>query len=128
MLHKPKLFSEIAGRITVENFDVPVLHQIARVVLGSLNQGGLDPIAKLLAGLESVEAGSAIVELAEAGPKKGNYAERLTHAVDVIRDNIDNTQKSRIKDQLSDDDTESLRKIFEILGRENKRNPGMVTM
>ncbi len=128
LLNEPKLFSEIDGRITVENFDVPVLRQIARVVFASLNQGSLDPIAKLLAGLKSVEAGSAIVELAEAGPKKGNYAERLAHAVDVIRDNIDNTEKSRIKDQLSDDDTESLRKIFERLGRENKRNPGMVAM
>ena len=80
----------------------------------------------MLGRLESVEAGSAIVKLAEAGEKKGNFTERLEQALDVIEDYTKDVQRGRMKAGLSDDETESLRKISEILPKTNKRNPGMM--
>jgi DNA primase len=126
LLNEPKRFESVAGRITVEQFGVPVLREIGEVVFESLGRGEKAGLAELLSRLESVQAGSTIVQLAEAGEKKGNFAQRLEQALNVMEDYAKNVQKGRIKAGLRDDDTESLRKISEILPRTNKRNPGMM--
>jgi len=126
LLNEPKRFESVAGRITVEQFDVPVLRELAEVVFESLGRGEKVVLAELLSRLESVEAGSTIVKLEEAGGKKGNFAQRFEQALNVMEDYAKNVQKGRIKAVLRDDDTESLRKISEILPKTNKRNPGMM--
>lgn len=126
LLNEPKLFRSVAGRITAEQFDVPVLREVAEAAFESLGKAEKVVLAELLGRLESVEAGSAIVKLAEAGEKKGNFTERLEQALDVIEDYTKDVQRGRMKAGLSDDETESLRKISEILPKTNKRNPGMM--
>ena len=126
LLNEPKLFRSVAGRITAEQFGVPVLREVAEAAFESLGKAEKVVLAELLGRLESVEAGSAIVKLAEAGEKKGNFTERLEQALDVIEDYTKDVQRGRMKAGLSDDETESLRKISEILPKTNKRNPGMM--
>jgi DNA primase len=126
LLNEPRLFENVTGTVTVEDFDENTLRQIAQVVFDSLARSEKATLAQLLSRLESVEAGSAIVEMAQAGRKKGNFKERLEEALNVVADHIQDIEKGRMKSTLSDDDTESLRKINEILPRTNKRNPGMM--
>jgi len=126
LLNEPKLFEDVKGKVGVEDFDDDILGQIARVVFDSLSGYEEVTLAQLLSRLESVEAGGAIVEIAEAGAEKGNYKARLQQALDVFTNHIRDVSKGRMKSNLSDDDTESLRKINEMLLRTNRRNPGMM--
>jgi len=126
LLNEPELFESVAERITVEDFDENTLREIARVVFDSLARSEKATLAQLLSRLESVQAGSAIVEMAQAGAEKGNFIERLEEALNVVAGHIQDIEKGRMKSTLSDDDTESLRKINEILPRTNRRNPGMM--
>ena len=128
LLNEPELFDKVRGKITSEQFDEPVLHEIAKVVFDSLGNGKKATLAELLTRLESVEAGSAIVELAEVGEKKTNYTERLEKAVTVVEKYFEKDRISTLKAGLKDNETETLRKISEGLSRTNKRNPGMMTM
>jgi DNA primase len=126
LLNEPGLFESVAKRITVEVFDEQTLREIAEVVFESLGRSERATLAQLLSRLESVQAGSAIVEMAQAGAEKGNFKQRLEQALDVVADHIQDIAKGRMKSALSDDDAESLRKINEILPRTNRRNPGMM--
>jgi DNA primase len=128
LLNEPQLYSEAAGKVTAEDFEVPALRPIAEVLFASLADGQEITLAGLLRDIESEQAGSALVHLAEAGEKKGNYQKRLQDALEVLRGHRQNSRKDSIKAGLSDDDTESLRKITEILTagqKKNQRNPGM---
>ena len=126
LLNEPKLFESVAGKVTVEDFDDKTLRQIAEVVFESLSKHENASLKALLSRLESVQAGSTIVEMAQAGAEKGNFTARLEQALNVVADHIQDIAKGRMKSTLSDDDTESLRKINEILPRTNRRNPGMM--
>jgi len=126
LLNEPGLFESVTGKVTVEDFDENTLREIARVVFDSLARSEKATLAQLLSRLESVQAGSAIVEMAQAGAEKGNFIERLEEALNVVAGHIQDIEKGRMKSTLSDDDTESLRKINEILPRTNRRNPGMM--
>jgi len=126
LLNEPKLFESVAAKVTVEDFDDKILREIAEVVFESLGKNEKASLKTLLSRLESVQAGSAIVDMAQAGAEKGNFKDRLEQALNVVADHIQDIAKSRMKSTLSDDDTESLRKINEILPRTNRRNPGMM--
>ena len=128
LLNEPQLYSGIAGKVTAEDFDVPVLRKIAEVLFDRFGDGREVTPAGLLQDIESEQAGSALVHLAETDEKKGNYQKRLQDALEVVWDHRRNSRKDSIKAKLSDDDTESLRKITEILTagqKNNQRNPGM---
>ena len=128
LLNEPRLYSEVVGKVTTEDFDVPVLRQTAEVLFGCLEDGREITLAGLLQGIESKQAGSALIHLAETGEKKGNYQKRLQDALGVVQNHRRNSRKDSIKAGLSDDDTESLRKITEILTagqKNNRRNPGI---
>jgi len=126
LLNEPGLFESVAGRITVEDFHENTLRMIAQVVFESLARSEKATLPQLLSRLESVEAGSAIVELAQAGAEKGNFKQRLEQALNVVDYHIQDIEKDRMKSILSDEDAEALRKINEMLPRTNRRNPGMM--
>jgi DNA primase len=126
LLNEPGLFENVAGRTTAEAFDVPTLQEIAQVVFESLGRSEKAKLVELTGRLESTEAGAAIVELAQAGAEKGNFKERLEEALTVVADHMENIEKGKMMQTLSDDDTESLRKLSEVLPRTNRRNPGMM--
>ena len=126
LLNEPRLFESVSGRITVEDFDDNTLRKIAQVVFESSARSEKATLPQLLSRLESVQAGSAIVELAQAGAEKGNFKQRLEQALNVVDYHIQDIEKDRMKSTLSDEDAEALRKINEMLPRTNRRNPGMM--
>jgi DNA primase len=129
LLNEPELFGRIDGEISVEQFDIPLLREIAVPLFEFLAIGHRPEIAELLGQIESVEAAKAVTDLAEAGrlkKEKSDSTETLKKAVNALQLSIRGQEKGRIIAELTDDDTESLKKINEMLTRKNQRNPGML--
>ncbi len=124
LLNEPKLFEIVKQKITAELFDVPILRQIAAILFETWNTNIDVSLREILAGTESVELGSSLVELTQAGEEKGNFQARLTGAMDVIERYQAQKQNSRIK--TIEDPRQFLRKAYENTGRENPHNVGMV--
>jgi len=123
LLNEPKLFEIVKQKITAEDFDVPVLRQTASVLFETLSANPETPLAEILAGIESPEAGSLIVELAQSGEAKGNFKSRLTGALDTIGRHHAQGRKSEIK--AIDDQTQFLRRVLENTEKQNPRSIGM---
>jgi DNA primase len=123
LLNEPKLFEIVKQKITAEDFDVPVLRQTALILFETLSTNPETPLAEILAGTESPEAGSLIVELAQSGEAKGNFKSRLTGALDAIGRHQAQTRKSEIK--AIEDQTQFLRRFLENTGKQNPYNMGM---
>jgi len=120
LLNKPALFAEVSGKIDVEVFDIPIFREIAEAVFGLLCEGKTLVLAEVLSRVESVQAGSAVVELSEMGEKKGEYKKRLEKAAALIQGRLEETKKDKFKEALADDETEALQKIHEILVRKDR--------
>jgi len=129
LLNEPELFGRIDGEISVKQFDIPILREIAVPLFGFLAASHRPEIAELLGQIESVEAAKAVTDLAEAGrvkKEKSDSTETLKKAVNALKVSIRGKEKGRIIAELTDDDTESLKKINKMLTRKNQRNPGMI--
>ena len=124
LLNEPKLFETVKQKITVKDFDVPILKQIATILFETLNANIEARLTEILAKAESVEAGGVIVELAQAGEEKGNFQSRLTGALDAIQRYQAQKRKSEIK--TIEDQTQFLQRYSEITEKENPHNVGMV--
>ena len=124
LLNEPKLFEIAKQKITAEAFDVPILRQIATIVFETLNADINASLAAVLAKAESPQAGSTIVELAEAGQKKANFQSRLTGALEAIHRHQAQKRKSEIK--AIKDQTQFLQRFVENTGKQNPHNVGMV--
>ena len=124
LLNEPKLFEIVKQKITVKDFDVPILKQIATILFETLNANIEARLTEILAKAEAVEAGGVIVELAQAGEEKGNYQSRLTGALDAIQRYQAQKKKSEIK--TIEDQTKFLQRYSEITEKENPHNVGMV--
>jgi len=124
LLNEPKLFEIVKQKITAELFDVPILRQIAAILFETLDADVNASLAEILAGTESVELGSSLVELTNAGEEKGNFQARLTGALDTIDRYLAQKKNSRIK--TIEDQRQFLRKVYENTGKENPHNVGMV--
>ncbi len=122
LLNEPKLFEIVKKKITADIFDVPILRQIAAIMFETLNTNIDASLAEMLAKTESVELGSSLVELTQAGEEKGNFKARLTGALNAI--DRYQTQKSRI--ETIENPRQFLRKVYENTGKENPHNVGMV--
>jgi DNA primase len=84
LLNKPQLFEVAAKRITVDDFDVPVLRQAAGVLFDILSKGKSLSPNEVLSKTDSLEVGSCVAELAMVGDEKGNFDSRLCDALDVL--------------------------------------------
>jgi len=84
LLNEPGLFHNIERPITEELFDVPILQEIAAIVLDVLRSKEDFALRAVLARTESVQLGDSIIELQEVGERKGNYCSRLTDALNVL--------------------------------------------
>jgi len=124
LLNEPKLFEIVKQKITAELFDVPILRQIAAILFETLNTNIDASLAEILAKTESVELGSSLVELTQAGEEKGNFRARLTGALDTIERYQAQKQNRRI--EKIEDPKQFLRKVYENTGKENPHNVGMV--
>jgi len=123
LLNEPKLFEIVKQKITAEDFDVPMLRQTASILFEMLSTSPETPLAEILAGTESPEAGSLIVELAQSGEVKGNFESRLAGALDTIGRHHAQGRKSEIK--AIDDQTQFLRRVLENTEKQNPRSIGM---
>jgi len=124
LLNEPKLFEIVKQEITADLFDVPILRQIAAIMFETLNTNIDASLAEILAGAKSVELGSSLVELTQAGEEKGNFQARLTGALNAIERYQAQKQNSRI--ETIEDPRQFLRKVYDNTGKENPHNVGMV--
>jgi DNA primase len=124
LLNEPRLFETVKQRITAEDFDVPILRQIADILFQTLGNDINASLAEILTGAESVEAGSVIVQLAQGGEEKGNFESRLAGALNVMKRINGRRKKSEVK--AIDDQTRFLRSFSENAAKENPHNVGMV--
>jgi len=124
LLNEPKLFEFVKQKITDEDFNVPILKQIATILFETLNTNIKARLTEILAKAEAPEAGSVIVDLAQAGEEKGNFQSRLTGAMDAIQRYQAQRRKSEIK--TIEDQTQFLRRYSENTAKQDPHNLGMV--
>jgi DNA primase len=125
LLNEPKLFETVKQKVAPDVFDVPILRQIAAILFEALNTDAGISLKDILAGTESVEVSSCLVELARAGEEKGNFQSRLTGAMDALAGYQAQKRKSQIK-TITGDQTKFLRDVYENTEKQNPRNIGMV--
>lgn len=124
LLNKPELFEMAKEQITTETFDVPMLKQIAAILFETLSAEPKASLKAVLAKAESPQAGSAIVELAQAGQEKANFQSRLTGALDAVQRY--QTQKKKTEIKAIEDKTQLLQHLAENTVKQNPHNVGMV--
>jgi len=84
LINEPGLFHQVDREISPSLFDVPILRQIAGVLLDALESDEDFSLNLLLARTESVALAECLVQLQTVGEEKGNYASRLHDALDVL--------------------------------------------
>ncbi len=124
LLNEPKLFEIVKQKITTDVFDTPILGQIAAIVFETLTAEPDASLTSILARVESVELGGAIVELAQTGEKKGNYHARLTGALATVERHLTKRQENDIKGIA--DPAELLRRLPEKSEKQNPHSVGLV--
>jgi hypothetical protein len=123
LLNAPELFEIVKQEITAEVFDVPILKQIAGILFETLSANPRPSLTEILAQAESPELGSCIVQLAQAGEKKGNFKSCLTGALDAIKRY--QGQKEKVQIKAVQDQKQFLEKYLEKSGKQNPRSMGM---
>ena len=123
LLNEPKLFKTVKQKITADIFDVPILRQTAAVLFETLNAKPKASLAQILAKAESVEVGSLIADLAQAGEEKDNFQARLTGALGVMQRILGRKKSSEIK--TIEDQRQFLRRVCENTVKQNPHNVGM---
>ena len=123
LLNAPELFEIVKQKITAEVFDVPILKQIAGILFETLSTNPRPSLTEILAQAESPELGSCIVQLAQAGEKKGNFESCLTGALDAIKRY--QGQKEKVQIKAVQDQKQFLKKYLEKSGKQNPRSVGM---
>jgi DNA primase len=123
LLNEPRLFELVGRRITVDDFDVPILKQVAAIVFETLSAGGKLSVSEMLARIESQDLAKCVVELQMVGQRKGNFRERLADALNIMEKGKFQTQPAGI-DQV-EDKGRLLRRSCTGIGKENPHSIGM---
>jgi DNA primase len=123
LLNEPRLLETLDNSVTPELFDIPILKQVADIVFETLAAEPGATLSTILARAESPEQGAVIVELAQAGEKKGNFQSRLAGTLDAVR----RFQAQKIKSQLKtlQDTKQLLERFVESTAKNNPRSLGM---
>ncbi len=85
LLNEPGLLHAVEPPITEDLFDVPILRQIASILLEVIRSDEEFSVNRVLVQTESVEVGECIIELQQVGEGKGNHRSRLMDALEVLR-------------------------------------------
>lgn len=96
LLNEPALFHGRQEEISESLFSVPILRQIAVVLLNALRSDDGFSLPGLLARIEAVSLAEGLVALQAAGEEKGNYASRLADAVEVLERYRKDSQTMRL--------------------------------
>jgi len=123
LLNQPGLFDKVRHRIDPEIFDVPILRQVAELLFETLAAETGVEIAAVLARAQSPQQAGAIVELAEAGEKKGNFQQRLRGALEAV----ERSQARKTKSEITtvQDKERLLRRLTEGALKDNPHSLGM---
>jgi len=124
LLNEPRLFELVKQKIIVDDFDVPILRQIASILFETLSTDFNIPLEAVLAKAQTEELGRALAELAYTGEQKGNFKSRLIGAVEVLQRYQAQKKKHPLK--TPKDQTEYLRRVSAIAAKQNRHNLGMV--
>jgi DNA primase len=84
LLNEPGLVHSVERSVTQDMFDVPILGQIASILLDVIRSDGDFSLSQVLARIESVELAECVIELQRVGEEKGNYPSRLVDALEVL--------------------------------------------
>lgn len=123
LLNKPALYEGVRETIIKDIFDVPILESIASLLFNVLNEGMRISIKELLATIESVELSTVIMELAQAGEKKGNYEPRLADAMKILELHNENRKSKSLETKAERD--EKILNDYKNRGKENLYSVGM---
>jgi len=123
LLNEPRLFELVGRRITVDDFDVSILNQVAAIVFETLSTGGKLSVSEMLARIESQDLAKCVVELQMVGQSKGNFGERLADALNIMERGKFQTRPAGI-DQV-EDKGRPLRRSCTGVGKENPHSIGM---
>jgi uncharacterized protein involved in exopolysaccharide biosynthesis len=126
LLNEPKLYDSVRERIGLDLFTDPAYRPIAEALWSRMREGREVTEAGLLTEIEDTASAAALVDLAEIGRAKQRYADRLEDAVKTLETLDQAQQRRRIGATLTDEDTQQLRKISEMLSKNNVRNPGLL--
>jgi len=124
LLNEPQLFELVKQKISADDFNIPILRQIAAILFEALSTDNNPLLKTIVARAESVGLGGAVVELAQAGEQKGNFESRLIGTVEVWQRYQAQKKKSQLK--VTKDQTEYLRCISADAAKQNRHNLGMV--
>jgi DNA primase len=124
LLNKPKLYEAAKQKISADDFDVPILRQIAAILFEVLRADADASLKTVLANAESVRLGGAFVELAQAGEQKGNFESRLAGALEILERYKAQKTKGRLK--TAEEQEEFLRFVNENAAKQNRHSLGMV--
>jgi hypothetical protein len=119
LLNDGSLAGLAAERLSAADFQVPILGQIAAILLAADRSEQNLSVVDVVSRMESPEAASLVVRLQEEGEKKGNYRDRLMDAVRAMLD------KDRSPAAEVDDETQRLRAIGSAARKRDLRNAGM---
>jgi len=95
LLNEPGLYHSIGEEITEDLFDVPILREIASVLLDLIRSSEDYSIGVLLARTESVQVSNCLMELLAVGERKGNYESRLVDSLKVLHRHVARGQTAR---------------------------------
>jgi hypothetical protein len=124
LLNEPKLYETVKQNITADMFDVPILGQVSAILFETLDSDINASLKEILARTDSVELGNCIMELAEAGQKKGNFESKLTGALGAIEQY--KAQKQNGATAREEDQKEFLRRVYDNTEKVNPHNVGMM--
>ena len=123
LLNEPGLYHSVGQAIDENLFDVPVLRDVAGVLLDVIRCDEDYSLESVLARTESVPVGNCVMELQAVGERKGNYASRLADALAVLRRRLDRGAAARTDRTEQDDDI--VRSVRDSAGRRNPHSIGL---
>ena len=123
LLNEPGLFHSFEQSIAADLFDVPVLEQIATILIEAIRSDEDFSLGAVLARTESVELGECLVELQRVGEEKGNYPARLADALEVLERN-----RRSAADVPTDAPAPPTNAPAPIEGRPGRQNPHSIGM
>ncbi|MBN1972573.1 MAG: DNA primase [Sedimentisphaerales bacterium] len=124
LLNKPELYEEVREKFNTDIFDIPILVRAAVILFGALDENSGISLKEILARTESVEMGTCLMELAQAGEKKGNYEPRLAGAMEMLEQYSEQKHSKSI--EVKQEQEEYLLHAYKKRGKENRHTGGMV--
>jgi DNA primase len=114
LLRQPDMFGKVQGLVAPAMF-ADDLRAVAEPLFEMLREGQEPRIAVLMGRIEQPQAAKILLELDEQSGQKSNFAQRLDDAIAAIGFCLRKQQRPSYSDAQTEDETDSLRKIQDVL-------------